>query len=313
MQLEGIHHVTAITGDAQRERRLLRGRARPAAGEEDGQPGQPDRLPPLLRRREGRPGLGHHVLRVPGRGPRPRRRRDGPPHPLAGRLADALDFWARRLGEHGIETAARRRPRCASPTPRGSSTSCSCPTTDDEPLIAEHPEIPAEHALQGFDGVRAYSSDPDAQPVAARGDDGLRAAAVSSSGRRGATSRRLHVRLRRAARGARRPGRRAPCTTWPGRPRRRSTRRGATGSLAAGMHATPGDRPLLLPLGLLPRAERRPVRDRDARGPGFAIDEPVEHLGREALACRRSSSTCARRSSRGCARSPTRARSPRAD
>jgi glyoxalase family protein len=32
---------------------------------------------------------------------------------------------------------------------------------DDEPLAAEHPEIPAEHALQGFDGVRAYMSDPD--------------------------------------------------------------------------------------------------------------------------------------------------------
>ena len=30
----------------------------------------------------------------------------------------------------------------------------------DEPLIAEHPEVPAEHALQGFHGVRAYASDP---------------------------------------------------------------------------------------------------------------------------------------------------------
>ena len=27
-------------------------------------------------------------------------------------------------------------------------------------LVAEHQEIPAEHALQGFDGVRAYSRDP---------------------------------------------------------------------------------------------------------------------------------------------------------
>ena len=30
----------------------------------------------------------------------------------------------------------------------------------DEPLVARHPEIPAELALQGFDGVRAYGSDP---------------------------------------------------------------------------------------------------------------------------------------------------------
>ena len=31
----------------------------------------------------------------------------------------------------------------------------------DEPLIANHPEIPAELALQGFDGVCAYASEPD--------------------------------------------------------------------------------------------------------------------------------------------------------
>jgi glyoxalase family protein len=30
---------------------------------------------------------------------------------------------------------------------------------DDEPLVARHPDIPAEHALQGFHGVRAYTAD----------------------------------------------------------------------------------------------------------------------------------------------------------
>ena len=33
--------------------------------------------------------------------------------------------------------------------------------TPDPPLIAEHPEVPRELALQGFDGVRAYASDPE--------------------------------------------------------------------------------------------------------------------------------------------------------
>ena len=32
----------------------------------------------------------------------------------------------------------------------------------DAPLIAEHPEVPAELALQGFHAVRAYSAVPDA-------------------------------------------------------------------------------------------------------------------------------------------------------
>ena len=31
----------------------------------------------------------------------------------------------------------------------------------DAPLIAEHPEVPAEHALQGFHAVRAYASQPE--------------------------------------------------------------------------------------------------------------------------------------------------------
>jgi len=33
--------------------------------------------------------------------------------------------------------------------------------THEATLVAKHPEIPAELALQGFNGVRAYSSDPD--------------------------------------------------------------------------------------------------------------------------------------------------------
>jgi glyoxalase family protein len=34
-------------------------------------------------------------------------------------------------------------------------------TVPDEPLIADHPEIPRKLALQGFDGVRAFARDPE--------------------------------------------------------------------------------------------------------------------------------------------------------
>jgi glyoxalase family protein len=33
--------------------------------------------------------------------------------------------------------------------------------TPDVPLVAEHPDIPQEHAIQGFDGVRAFTVEPD--------------------------------------------------------------------------------------------------------------------------------------------------------
>ena len=63
-----VHH-----GRCTGKRRLLRPRARAEAREEVREPGRPDRLPPLLRRRGGQRRGRHHLLRVPGCPPRPRR------------------------------------------------------------------------------------------------------------------------------------------------------------------------------------------------------------------------------------------------
>jgi glyoxalase family protein len=46
--------------------------------------------------------------------------------------------------------------------PEGLRQRLAVSTVDDAPLIAEHPEIPTELALQGFGGVRAFSSNPSA-------------------------------------------------------------------------------------------------------------------------------------------------------
>src|SRR5205814_576932 len=57
------------------------------------------------------------------------------------------------------------------------------------PLVARHPEIPAELALQGFDSVRAFSSDPErSRPVLEalefeRRDDGWEARGSGRGGR----------------------------------------------------------------------------------------------------------------------------------
>ena len=76
------------------ERGLLHPRPRPSAGQEDGQPGRSDRLPPLLRRRAGKRRLGHHLLRVPGRAAGQCRPGDDPHDRVAGRLGGC----ARLLG-----------------------------------------------------------------------------------------------------------------------------------------------------------------------------------------------------------------------
>ena len=73
---------------------------------------------------------------------------------------DALDFWANRLGGEGIEVS-RNDDAVLFSDPEGLGLELRVVGTPDEPLVARHPEIPEELALQGFEGVRAYSSDPD--------------------------------------------------------------------------------------------------------------------------------------------------------
>ena len=71
----------------------------------------------------------------------------------------ALEFWKERLGAHGID-AELSQGRLLFADPEGLGHELLATATDDEPLTATLPEIPREHALQGFDGVRAYSLDP---------------------------------------------------------------------------------------------------------------------------------------------------------
>ncbi len=73
----------------------------------------------------------------------------------------ALDFWEKRLAGEGVETQRPEEGALRFADFEGLRHELAVRPGVDEPLIAEHPEVPAEHALQGFDGVRAYSSDPE--------------------------------------------------------------------------------------------------------------------------------------------------------
>jgi glyoxalase family protein len=74
---------------------------------------------------------------------------------------EAIDFWAARLGDEGVATE-RDGDALRFADPEGLRHELVVDTTDDPPLVAEHPEVPAAMALQGFEGVRAYSARPDA-------------------------------------------------------------------------------------------------------------------------------------------------------
>jgi glyoxalase family protein len=160
MRLEGIHHVTAITADAQRNVDFYAGVLGLRLVKKTVNQDNPTVYHLFYADEKGDPGSDLTFFEYPGIAIG--RAGDGMVHRIGWRVgsAEALDFWAGRLGEHEVETR-RIDGRLRFSDPEGLEHELTVPQVADEPLTAEHPEIPAEHALQGFDGVRAYSSDPD--------------------------------------------------------------------------------------------------------------------------------------------------------
>jgi glyoxalase family protein len=160
MQLEGIHHVTAITGDAPRNvdfyARVMGLRLVKKTVNQD----DPTVYHLFYADEQGSPGSDVTFFEYPGAAPG--RAGDGMVHSIGWRVGsgDALDFWGERLSGEGIESE-RDGDRLRFADPEGLGHELLASSVPDEPLIADHPEIPSELALQGFDHVRAYSSDPE--------------------------------------------------------------------------------------------------------------------------------------------------------
>src|SRR3954471_3467717 len=160
MKLEGIHHITAITGDAPGNvdfyTRVLGLRMAAKTVNQD----DPSVYHLFYSDELGRAGTDITFFEYPGASPG--RAGAGMVHRIVWRVGspEAIDFWERRLGAEGIATE-RDGDRLRFADPEGLGHELAVDDSDDEPLAAEHPEIPAEHALRGFGGVRAYSFDPD--------------------------------------------------------------------------------------------------------------------------------------------------------
>ncbi len=161
MQLDGIHHVTCITADAPRNvefyTRVLGLRLVKKTVNQD----DPTVYHLFYADEAGTPGSDITFFEYPGirRG----RAGAGMVHTVGWRVAsgDALDFWAERLGPE-TDVIAHDQSGVTFEDPEGLRHNLAVSTVEDAPLIAEHPEIPAEHALQGFDGVRAFATDASA-------------------------------------------------------------------------------------------------------------------------------------------------------
>jgi glyoxalase family protein len=73
---------------------------------------------------------------------------------------EALDFWSERLTKAGYESS-RDGDSLRFADFEGLEHELVVVQMSDEPLIAHHPEIPAELAIQGFHAVRAYPDDAE--------------------------------------------------------------------------------------------------------------------------------------------------------
>jgi glyoxalase family protein len=164
MKLEGIHHVTAITADAPRNvdfyTRVLGLRLVKKTVNQD----DPTVYHLCYADEHGSPGTDITFFEYPGL---PRGRAGaGMVHRVAFRVGseEALSFWVHRLGDEGINSELDGL-RLSFSDPEGIGLELAAVETGDDALTAVHPDIPAELALQGFDGVRAYATEPDASRI----------------------------------------------------------------------------------------------------------------------------------------------------
>ena len=161
MRLEGIHHITCITGDAPRNvdfyARVLGLRMVKKTVNQD----DPTVYHLFYADDLGSAGADLTFFEYPG--VRPGRAGAGMVHRITWRVGSeaALDFWAERLGAEHVEVE-RDDLRLRFADPEGLGLELAVVETTDKPLVAFHPEIPDALALEGFDAVRVYSAAPDA-------------------------------------------------------------------------------------------------------------------------------------------------------
>ena len=160
VRLEGIHHVTCITADAPQNVEFYSGLLGLRLVKKTVNQDDPTVYHLFYADEVGSAGSDLTFFEYPGA------RRGSPGAGMVYRIVwrvasgDALDFWAARLGAAGTESE-RSDGRLLFRDPEGLELELAVVETADAPLIADHPEIPAALALQGFDSVRAYAFDPE--------------------------------------------------------------------------------------------------------------------------------------------------------
>jgi glyoxalase family protein len=160
MKLEGIHHITAITEDAQRNVDFYAGVMGLRLVKKTVNQDNPTVYHLFFADEAGDAGSDLTFFEYPGA---PLGRAGaGMVHRIVWRVAsgEALDFWSERLSASDTESE-RDGDSLVFADPEGLEHELLVADVSDQPLIADHPEVPKEMALQGFHAVRAYAASPE--------------------------------------------------------------------------------------------------------------------------------------------------------
>jgi glyoxalase family protein len=273
VKLEGIHHITAITADAQKNVDFYAGVLGLRMVKKTVNQDNPTVYHLFFADEKGSAGSDLTFFEFPG--VPPGRAGTGDVHRIVWRVGSlqSLDFWADRLAANGVD-AERAGDALRFSDPEGLEHELLVAGVGDEPLTAEHPEIPAELALQGFHAVCAYSAEPEAsrgllealefEPV----DTGWEARGERRGG--------LYVYDDPPAHRSRQGAGSVHHVAWASTPEEHEQWRER--AVSAGAQPTP----------VIDRFYFRSIYFREPSGvlfeiatlgPGFTVDEPLEHLG----------------------------------
>ncbi|MDQ3890828.1 MAG: VOC family protein, partial [Actinomycetota bacterium] len=145
MRLEGIHHITAITAEAQTNVDFYAGLLGLRLVKKTVNQDDPTVYHLFYADEKGSAGSDITFFEYP----QARRGRAGAGmvHRVVWRVAseDALDFWEERLAAEGV-AVSRQADRLGFSDPEGLDLELAVVESADEPLVARHPDIPEDLA-----------------------------------------------------------------------------------------------------------------------------------------------------------------------
>ena len=155
MRLEGVHHVTCITGDAPANVDFYAGELGLRLVKKSVNQDDPTVYHLYYADEKGSPGSDITFFEYPGAPPG--RAGDGMVHRVCFRVGSeaSLDFWEQRVGGKRSEGSLLFADN------EGLSLELLVDDSGETPLTAEAPDIPEEHRIRGFAGVHAYASQPE--------------------------------------------------------------------------------------------------------------------------------------------------------